>query len=70
MHIVVILNHEFDRIYVVKTRKEISMKGYINISFQKAAESHLPHLETKEGIYFSMDDMDGLHVWNFKYRYI
>ena len=38
--------------------------------FQKAAESHLPTLETKEGIYISMDDMDGVHVWNFKYRYI
>ncbi|XP_021762480.1 B3 domain-containing transcription factor FUS3-like [Chenopodium quinoa] len=36
---------------------------------KKAAESHLPHLETKEGIYISMDDMDGMHVWNFKYRF-
>ncbi|CAO2828681.1 unnamed protein product [Amaranthus hypochondriacus] len=36
---------------------------------KKAAESHLPTLETKEGIYISMDDMDGVHVWNFKYRF-
>ncbi|XP_021756065.1 B3 domain-containing transcription factor FUS3-like [Chenopodium quinoa] len=36
---------------------------------KKAAESHLPHLETKEGIFISMDDMDGMHVWNFKYRF-
>ncbi|KAF2301803.1 hypothetical protein GH714_029434 [Hevea brasiliensis] len=36
--------------------------------FQKAAEAHLPLLESKEGIFISMDDLDGLHVWNFKYR--
>ncbi|XP_048502438.1 B3 domain-containing transcription factor FUS3 isoform X1 [Beta vulgaris subsp. vulgaris] len=36
---------------------------------KKAAESHLPTLETKEGIYISMDDMDGVHIWNFKYRF-
>uniref|UniRef100_A0A5B7C4F6 Putative AP2/B3-like transcriptional factor family protein isoform 1 n=1 Tax=Davidia involucrata TaxID=16924 RepID=A0A5B7C4F6_DAVIN len=36
---------------------------------KKAAESYLPALETKEGIPISMDDMDGLHVWSFKYRF-
>jgi hypothetical protein len=36
--------------------------------FQKAAEVHLPFLESKEGIFISMDDLDGLHVWSFKYR--
>ncbi|KAJ9189762.1 hypothetical protein P3X46_001016 [Hevea brasiliensis] len=36
---------------------------------KKAAEAHLPLLESKEGIFISMDDLDGLHVWNFKYRY-
>ncbi|XP_065851743.1 uncharacterized protein [Euphorbia lathyris] len=35
----------------------------------KAAETHLPTLESKEGILISMDDLDGLHVWSFKYRY-
>ncbi|XP_056689709.1 B3 domain-containing transcription factor FUS3 isoform X2 [Spinacia oleracea] len=43
--------------------------SHVPLPARKAAESHLPHLETKEGIYFSMDDMDGLHVWNFKYRF-
>ncbi|KAJ4846066.1 hypothetical protein Tsubulata_002589 [Turnera subulata] len=36
---------------------------------KKAAEAHLPNLESKEGIFISMDDLDGLHVWSFKYRY-
>ncbi|XP_020533551.2 B3 domain-containing transcription factor FUS3 [Jatropha curcas] len=36
---------------------------------KKAAEAHLPVLESKEGIFISMDDLDGLHVWSFKYRY-
>jgi len=35
---------------------------------QKAAEAFLPALESKEGIVISMDDIDGLHVWSFKYR--
>lgn len=38
--------------------------------FQKAAETHLPVLESKEGISISMDDIDGLHVWSFKYRFV
>ncbi|OAY37140.1 B3 domain-containing transcription factor FUS3 [Manihot esculenta] len=36
---------------------------------KKAAEAHLPLLESKEGIFISMDDLDGMHVWSFKYRY-
>ncbi|XP_011045796.1 PREDICTED: B3 domain-containing transcription factor FUS3-like isoform X4 [Populus euphratica] len=36
---------------------------------RKAAEAHLPFLESKEGIFINMDDLDGLHVWSFKYRY-
>ncbi|XP_004306317.1 PREDICTED: B3 domain-containing transcription factor FUS3 [Fragaria vesca subsp. vesca] len=36
---------------------------------KKAAEAHLPPLDFKEGIPISMDDMDGLHVWSFKYRF-
>ncbi|GMH24420.1 hypothetical protein Nepgr_026263 [Nepenthes gracilis] len=36
---------------------------------KKAAETHLPVLEAKEGILIPMDDMDGLHVWSFKYRF-
>ncbi|KAF7801816.1 B3 domain-containing transcription factor FUS3 [Senna tora] len=34
---------------------------------KKAAEAFLPALESKEGIFISMDDMDGIHVWTFKY---
>ncbi|MCI43792.1 B3 domain-containing transcription factor FUS3-like, partial [Trifolium medium] len=34
---------------------------------KKAAEAFLPALESKEGILISMDDIDGLHVWSFKY---
>ncbi|KAG8385017.1 hypothetical protein BUALT_Bualt04G0179100 [Buddleja alternifolia] len=36
---------------------------------KKEAETHLPNLDTKEGISFSMLDMDGIHEWLFKYRY-
>ncbi|KAI9177686.1 hypothetical protein LWI28_018092 [Acer negundo] len=36
---------------------------------KKAAETHLPVLESKEGIIISMDDLDGLHMWSFKYRF-
>ncbi|KAM0954665.1 hypothetical protein ACFX13_023572 [Malus domestica] len=36
---------------------------------KKAAEAHLPTLESKEGIAINMDDIDGLHVWSFKYRF-
>ncbi|XVF16123.1 hypothetical protein REPUB_Repub10bG0004200 [Reevesia pubescens] len=36
---------------------------------KRAAEAHLPMLESKEGILISMDDLDGLHVWSFKYRF-
>ncbi|KAE9588854.1 putative transcription factor B3-Domain family [Lupinus albus] len=35
---------------------------------KKAAETFLPALESKEGILIRMDDLDGIHVWNFKYR--
>ncbi|KAK8716935.1 hypothetical protein V6N13_044225 [Hibiscus sabdariffa] len=37
---------------------------------RRAAEAHLPVLESKEGILISMDDLDGLHVWSFKYRQV
>ncbi|XP_061351054.1 B3 domain-containing transcription factor FUS3-like [Gastrolobium bilobum] len=36
---------------------------------KKAAEAYLPALESKEGILMTMDDLDGLHVWSFKYRF-
>ncbi|XP_022141645.1 B3 domain-containing transcription factor FUS3 [Momordica charantia] len=36
---------------------------------KKAAEAHLPALESKEGIIMTMDDLDGAHVWSFKYRF-
>ncbi|XP_011656199.1 B3 domain-containing transcription factor FUS3 [Cucumis sativus] len=36
---------------------------------KKAAETHLPALESKEGMMITMDDLDGVHVWNFKYRF-
>ncbi|KAL4367160.1 hypothetical protein GQ457_05G011360 [Hibiscus cannabinus] len=35
---------------------------------KRAAEAHLPALESKEGIPITMGDLDGLHVWSFKYR--
>ncbi|KAK7311304.1 hypothetical protein RJT34_09352 [Clitoria ternatea] len=36
---------------------------------KKSAETFLPALESKEGILISMDDLDGIHVWSFKYRF-
>ncbi|CAN0924739.1 B3 domain-containing transcription factor FUS3 [Linum grandiflorum] len=36
---------------------------------KKAAETHLPVLESKEGIPITMYDLDGSHLWSFKYRY-
>ncbi|KAK9010878.1 hypothetical protein V6N11_043745 [Hibiscus sabdariffa] len=33
----------------------------------RAAEAHLPALESKEGIPITMGDLDGLHVWSFKF---
>ncbi|CAI8613466.1 unnamed protein product [Vicia faba] len=36
---------------------------------KKAAEAFLPALDSKEGILINMDDIDGIHVWCFKYRY-
>ncbi|RVX06778.1 B3 domain-containing transcription factor FUS3 [Vitis vinifera] len=35
----------------------------------RMAETHLPLLEAKEGILITMYDLDGQHVWNFKYRF-
>ncbi|KAM3286872.1 B3 domain-containing transcription factor FUS3 [Capsicum chacoense] len=36
---------------------------------KKAAERYLPALEIKEGFPITMNDMDGIHVWSFRYRY-
>ncbi|KAF5208283.1 B3 domain transcription factor [Thalictrum thalictroides] len=36
---------------------------------KRASEAFLPNLASKEGILISMDDIDGLRIWNFKYRY-
>ncbi|XP_030539509.1 B3 domain-containing transcription factor FUS3-like [Rhodamnia argentea] len=36
---------------------------------KKAAETHLPTLESKEGILINMFDLDGQHTWSFKYRF-
>ncbi|KAI4375405.1 hypothetical protein MLD38_013279 [Melastoma candidum] len=36
---------------------------------KKSAEAHLPMLDSKEGIIITMDDIDGIHVWSFKYRF-
>ncbi|KAL6994518.1 hypothetical protein U1Q18_012620 [Sarracenia purpurea var. burkii] len=36
---------------------------------KKAAEAYLPTLLEKEGLFITMDDLDGLHVWSFKFRY-
>ncbi|KAM0055646.1 putative transcription factor B3-Domain family [Helianthus debilis subsp. tardiflorus] len=36
---------------------------------KKAAETHLPALVAKEGTVLEMDDLDGMNVWCFKYRF-
>lgn len=36
---------------------------------KRAAEEYLPALESKEGMFITMDDMDGNHVWRLKFRY-
>ncbi|KAF5190619.1 B3 domain-containing transcription factor abi3 [Thalictrum thalictroides] len=36
---------------------------------KRASEAFLPNLASKEGILISMDDIDGLRIWNFKYRF-
>ncbi|VFQ69360.1 unnamed protein product [Cuscuta campestris] len=36
---------------------------------KKPAEDYLPKLLIKEGFPITMVDMDGLHIWNFKFRY-
>ncbi|CAA2999872.1 Hypothetical predicted protein, partial [Olea europaea subsp. europaea] len=36
---------------------------------KKEAETHLPVLESKEGIIINMMDMDGIHEWCFKFRF-
>ncbi|KAI7990241.1 CSC1-like protein ERD4 [Camellia lanceoleosa] len=35
---------------------------------KKVAEDYLPILKEKEAFVISMDDMDGLHAWSFKFR--
>ncbi|KAL2505494.1 TF-B3 domain-containing protein [Abeliophyllum distichum] len=36
---------------------------------KKSAENNLPPLEFKEGIQINMHDMDGIHEWEFKFRF-
>ncbi|PON51914.1 B3 DNA binding domain containing protein [Parasponia andersonii] len=36
---------------------------------KKVAELHLPQLETKEGTWMHLDDMDFFQVWSVKFRY-
>lgn len=38
--------------------------------FQKEAESHLPELESRDGISIAMEDIGTSRVWNMRYRYI
>ncbi|XP_065867992.1 B3 domain-containing transcription factor FUS3-like isoform X2 [Euphorbia lathyris] len=52
-----------------KELKNSDVSSLKRMILPKAAETHLPTLESKEGIFISMDDLDGLHVWSFKYRY-
>ncbi|PWA56120.1 B3 DNA binding domain-containing protein [Artemisia annua] len=40
-----------------------------NVLPKKPAETHLPALIAKEGIVLKMDDMDGMNVWGFKFRF-
>ncbi|KAL6953203.1 hypothetical protein U1Q18_038130 [Sarracenia purpurea var. burkii] len=37
---------------------------------KKAAESYLPTLMEKKGFFISMDDMDSMHVWSFKFSWL
>ncbi|XP_044467053.1 B3 domain-containing transcription factor FUS3-like isoform X2 [Mangifera indica] len=50
-------------------QKELKNSDVSSLRRMKAAESFLPILESKEGILITMDDLDGLHVWSFKYRF-
>ncbi|KAL1539613.1 acetolactate synthase [Salvia divinorum] len=36
---------------------------------KKEAESHLPELETRDGISIAMEDIGTSHVWNMRYRF-
>lgn len=47
---------------------DVSSLGRIVLP-KKAAETYLPKLNIKDGIFLSMDDINGLQVWNFKYRF-
>ncbi|OVA09648.1 B3 DNA binding domain [Macleaya cordata] len=47
---------------------DVSSLGRIVLP-KKAAEAYLPRLNVKEGIFINMDDINGLQVWNFKYRF-
>ncbi|MCL7044116.1 hypothetical protein MKW94_014084 [Papaver nudicaule] len=47
---------------------DVSSLGRIVLP-KKAAETYLPKLHMKDGIFLSMDDINGLQVWNFKYRF-
>jgi hypothetical protein len=36
---------------------------------QKEAETHLPYLAMKEGIFITMEDFDTAEQWTFRYRF-
>ncbi|KAF9607115.1 hypothetical protein IFM89_032231 [Coptis chinensis] len=36
---------------------------------KRASEAFLPSLDTKDGVFITMYDMDGRGVWDFKFRY-
>lgn len=36
---------------------------------QKEAETHLPELDTRDGMNIAMEDIGTSRVWNMRYRY-
>nr|GLL26742.1 B3 domain-containing transcription factor FUS3-like [Ipomoea trifida] len=48
---------------------DFSLTRSLRTVMLKPAEDYLPKLLVKEGFPISMEDMDGLHVWHFKFRY-
>ncbi|KAK8653211.1 hypothetical protein V6N13_127221 [Hibiscus sabdariffa] len=49
------------------TNSSTTSSSHVPPPTRRAAEAHLPALESKEGIPITMGDLDGLHVWSFKF---
>ncbi|XP_060177416.1 B3 domain-containing transcription factor ABI3-like isoform X3 [Lycium barbarum] len=53
----------------VLKQSDVGNLGRIVLPKQKEAESHLPHLESRDGISVAMEDIGTSRVWNMKYRF-